>query len=75
MFWKLEYTFKVKRLLNINAYHHLCKAETVLVNREKDKGTSVGSWFVDLMRLDPWYKDVVPNVRLSIIHDQQSQSH
>lgn len=72
MSWKPESISKVKTTLNNNAYHHSFEAETVLVNREKDKGTSVGSWFVDLMRLDPWYKDVVPNVRTpSIIHTNE----
>jgi D-amino-acid oxidase len=41
----------------------LTKADTVLYNRAKDAGTDVGAWFEDLMSSDPWYKDVVPNVR------------
>ncbi|KAF2396533.1 D-amino-acid oxidase [Trichodelitschia bisporula] len=38
--------------------------ENVLYNRKKDATTATGEWFAELMRTDPWYKDVVPNFRV-----------
>ena len=37
-------------------------ADAFLYNRSKDAGSDTGEWFAELMRADPWYKDVVPNV-------------
>jgi len=38
--------------------------DTVLYNRKKDVGTLTGDWFNELMKLDPWFKDLVPNFRV-----------
>lgn len=35
---------------------------TVVYNREKDKQSATGQWFAELLKKEPWYKDVVPNV-------------
>lgn len=40
--------------------------DTVLYNRKKDARSVVGDWFNELMKLDPWFKDVVPNVLLQM---------
>lgn len=31
--------------------------------RKKDEGTAVGIWFQELMKEDPWFKDLMPEVR------------
>ena len=33
-----------------------------LYGREKDEGTAVGTWFQELMKEDPWFKDLMPEV-------------
>ena len=38
-------------------------SDAFLYNRSKDAGTKTGDWVVELMSPDPWFKDVVPNVR------------
>lgn len=35
---------------------------TVVYNREKDKQSATGQWFAELLKKEPWYKDVVPDV-------------
>ena len=35
-----------------------------MYNRTKDAESATGAWFAELLRLDPWYKDVLPNFRL-----------
>lgn len=30
--------------------------------RKKDEGTAVGIWFQELIKEDPWFKDLVPEV-------------
>lgn len=35
-----------------------------MYNRTKDAESATGAWFAELLRLDPWYKDVVPNFRV-----------
>ncbi|GAD94097.1 D-amino-acid oxidase [Paecilomyces variotii No. 5] len=37
--------------------------DTVVYNREKDKQSATGQWFAELLKKEPWYKDVVPNFR------------
>ncbi|KAK7537752.1 D-amino-acid oxidase [Phyllosticta citricarpa] len=37
---------------------------TVVQNRSKDVGSAVGTWFAELLRTDPWWKDVVPDFRV-----------
>ncbi|KAJ9259933.1 hypothetical protein DTO207G8_630 [Paecilomyces variotii] len=36
---------------------------TVVYNREKDKQSATGQWFAELLKKEPWYKDVVPDFR------------
>ncbi|EKG16753.1 FAD dependent oxidoreductase [Macrophomina phaseolina MS6] len=43
---------------------HIHFQETVLHNRKKDGGTTTGNWFNELLKTDPWFKDVVPNFRV-----------
>ncbi|KAJ9662413.1 D-amino acid oxidase [Coniosporium apollinis] len=38
--------------------------DTVVYNRKKDVGSATGNWFAELLKTDPWYKDVVPNFRV-----------
>lgn len=38
--------------------------DTVVYNRKKDTGSATGTWFAELLKTDPWYKDVVPNFKL-----------
>lgn len=40
----------------------------VLHNRKKDASSAVGDWVNELMKLDPWFKDVVPNVCHSFLY-------
>lgn len=35
---------------------------TIVYNREKDKQSATGQWFAELLKKEPWYKDVVPDV-------------
>ncbi|KAL2221883.1 D-amino-acid oxidase [Thermoascus aurantiacus ATCC 26904] len=37
--------------------------KTVVYNREKDRLSATGQWFAELLKKDPWYKDVVPDFR------------
>lgn len=39
-------------------------ADTIIYNRHKDAGSGTADWFSELVKTDPWYKDVVPNVCL-----------
>ena len=38
--------------------------ECTILNREKDKGSATAQWFNELLKPDPWFKDVVPNFRV-----------
>ncbi|KAK8212081.1 D-amino-acid oxidase [Phyllosticta capitalensis] len=37
---------------------------TVVQNRSKDVNSAVGTWFAELLRTDPWWKDTVPDFRV-----------
>lgn len=45
---------------------------TVLYNRKKDAGTATQKWFAELLKLNPWYKDVVPDVGVLQSHSNTS---
>ncbi|KAJ5670542.1 FAD dependent oxidoreductase [Penicillium maclennaniae] len=34
---------------------------TLIYNRKKDQGSATGDWFSELVKPNPWYKDVVPD--------------
>lgn len=36
--------------------------ETVCYNRIKDQESTTGKWFAELIKPNPWYNKVVPNV-------------
>jgi hypothetical protein len=38
--------------------------DTIIYNRKKDQETATGLWFSSLMDANPWYRDVVLDVRL-----------
>lgn len=60
-----ECTFKVSTSLQIqNATTLLNFSDAVLYNRLKDRNSSTGKWFRELLSPNPWYKDVVPNFRV-----------
>lgn len=42
----------------------LIRLDVVLYNREKDVNSASGKWASNLMRLEPWYQDVVPGFRV-----------
>lgn len=42
--------------------------ETVVYNRKKDQESTTGKWFAELIKPNPWYNKVVPNVRVSKKH-------
>lgn len=35
--------------------------EAVVYNREKDQKSTTGEWFAELVKVDPWFRDVVPD--------------
>ncbi|KAL2006233.1 hypothetical protein VTN00DRAFT_9887 [Thermoascus crustaceus] len=37
--------------------------KTAVYNRKIDRLSATGQWFAELLRKDPWYKDVVPDFR------------
>jgi D-amino-acid oxidase len=37
----------------------------VVLNRKKDVESATGQWFSELLSTDPWFKDVVPDFRVS----------
>jgi D-amino-acid oxidase len=37
-------------------------ADLVVYNREKDAHSVTADWFAELLLVDPWFKDMVPNV-------------
>jgi len=37
--------------------------ETIIYNREKDEGSTVGKWFSELVDPNPWFQNIVPNYR------------
>jgi hypothetical protein len=39
--------------------------EAVCYNRKKDQESTTGKWFAELIKPNPWYKKVVPNVSSS----------
>ncbi|EZF74575.1 hypothetical protein H105_03772 [Trichophyton soudanense CBS 452.61] len=39
--------------------------KSVVINRKKDANSSTGLWFKELLRPDPWYKDIVPGFTLT----------
>lgn len=41
--------------------------ECRVYGRKKDEGTAVGIWFQELMKEDPWFKDLMPEVRPMLI--------
>lgn len=41
----------------------LTESETIVNNRKKDRQSPTGKWFAELTEKEPWYKDVVPDVR------------
>jgi len=38
--------------------------ECKVYGRKKDEGTAVGIWFQELMKEDPWFKDLMPEFRI-----------
>ncbi|KAJ4410863.1 D-amino acid oxidase [Didymella pomorum] len=38
--------------------------ECRVYGRKKDEGTAVGIWFQELMKEDPWFKDLMPELRI-----------
>ncbi len=38
--------------------------DAVIYNRKKDVGSATGEWFKELLKPDPWYKDLVPDFRI-----------
>ncbi|KAJ5123121.1 hypothetical protein N7448_009218 [Penicillium atrosanguineum] len=36
---------------------------TLIYNRKKDQGSATGDWFSELVKPNPWYKDVVPDFK------------
>jgi D-amino-acid oxidase len=38
--------------------------DTVLYNRKKDIDSAIGVWQRELLRPDPWYKDMMPNFKV-----------
>lgn len=40
--------------------------ETVIYGRKKDADSATGQWFKELVKEDAWFKNVVPNVRVSL---------
>ncbi|KAF3483114.1 uncharacterized protein GIQ15_02438 [Arthroderma uncinatum] len=39
--------------------------KSVVINRKKDAESATGLWFKELLRPDPWYKDIVPDFKLA----------
>lgn len=39
------------------------RADTVTYRRAKDQGTPTGEWMADLVSENPWFKELLPNVR------------
>lgn len=39
--------------------------ETMVYNRKKDQESTTGKWFAELIKPNPWYNKVVPNVSIS----------
>lgn len=62
-FRKLGYTFKVCNLKDLALLHQLTPTDNVIYNRKKDLNSATGVWFQELLKADPWYKDVVPNFK------------
>lgn len=44
--------------------HNLTTPDNVLWNRAKDVSSAIGVWQRELLRPDPWYKDIVPDFKL-----------
>lgn len=42
---------------------HIHFQNTFVYNRSKDIGSTTGNWFAELLKTDPWWKDVVPAFR------------
>ena len=45
--------------------------ECEINTREKDKSSATAAWFAGLLSPNPWFKDVVPNVRLFVLFSIQ----
>lgn len=41
------------------------RTDTVTYRRAKDQGTPTGEWMADLVSENPWFKELLPNVRQS----------
>ncbi|KAL1640526.1 D-amino acid oxidase [Diplodia intermedia] len=55
---------ELQRLASSVPEAHIHFQETVLHNRSKDVGTTTGNWFSELLKTDPWWKDVVPDFHI-----------
>ncbi|KAF2838956.1 D-amino acid oxidase [Patellaria atrata CBS 101060] len=38
--------------------------DTLMYNRNKDFGSDTADWFAELLKTDPWWKDLMPNFRV-----------
>ena len=58
---------ELQRLASNVPEAHIHFQQTVLHNRTKDVGTTTGNWFAELLKTEPWWKDVVPDVNHSLL--------
>ena len=54
--------FRVVRLPEVGTRADIYLTEAVVYNRIKDAQSATGQWFAELLKENPWYKDVVPDV-------------
>lgn len=41
----------------------MMNVDTRVFRRTKDRNSPVGDWFAELIKEEPWFRDLLPNVR------------
>ena len=54
-------------LLNHQGSGHI---DIIIYNRDRDEGKTTRAWLTEMLSAEPWFKDVLPNVRSSNIRQR-----
>lgn len=64
----------IKWLPSISGTNKLICQGTEIHNREKDLGSATATWFADLLSPNPWWRSLLPDVRVRIPCDYRADT-
>ncbi|KAK2737416.1 hypothetical protein FQN57_007506 [Myotisia sp. PD_48] len=62
--WETNSWRVFKKLVETTPEAGIFFQKSIVINRKKDAESATGQWFKELLREDPWYRDVVPEFKL-----------